>query len=324
MQQVAQPNGYRRRHHFGAFRFEPSLDVVVAVAFMRLQPEFAGNFHFRLHLQAVHFDRVEFLAHHAQRIREISGKEMPRQHPVLIVAKRPLLEDFEQIIRAFLHHFIGLPGRDFIRTSQVLHVRQNVAHQNGPHNAQAQVHVDFQPAGLFGRLVQLVLRQQEEAEIFQPHAVEGHLVGFVVLAEAAGTAGAGRQEDVVIQGLLLPVHGHFVLQEIHQAARRKDGGAACAGVDQFFAGVQVRARDIRQGLGLVIQIVEDTLDQPLMLPGQAAKQNRRLIPLFPGKGPRFIGSVVSHCGRHANPPCSLRLYSWFKKAPAPGSCADVV
>ena len=108
VQQVAQPDGHRRRHHFGAFRFQPALDVVVAVAFMRLQPELAGDFHFRLHLQAVDFDRVEFLAHHAQRIREIAGEEMPRQHPVLVVAKRPLLENLEEIVRAFLQDLVGL------------------------------------------------------------------------------------------------------------------------------------------------------------------------------------------------------------------------
>ena len=116
---------------------------------------------------------------------------------------RPLLEYLEQIIRAFLHDLVGLPGSHFVRTRQVLHVREDVAAQNGPNDAQAQRHIDFQAAALFGRLVQLVLRQQEEAEILQAHAVERHFVGFVVLAEAAGPAGAGRQEDVVIQRLLL-------------------------------------------------------------------------------------------------------------------------
>ena len=242
---------------------------------------------------------------------------MPCQHPVLVVAQRPLLEDLEEIVRAFLQDLVGLPGRDLVRTRQVLHVREDVAHQNGPHDAQAQGHIDFQAAALFGRLVELVLRQQEEAEILQAHAVEGHLIGFVVLAEAAGAAGAGRQEDVVVQRLLLPVDGHFVLQEIHQAARGKDRGAARAGVDQFLAGVQVRARDIGQRLGVVIQIVEDALDQPLVLPGQAAEQNRGLLPLFPCEGPRFIGSVVSNRGRHEFPPCSLRLFLDLTKARDP-------
>ena len=292
VQQVAQPHGHGRRHHFRAFLLEPALDVVVAVAFVRLQPEFAGDLDLRLHLQAVDFDGVKFLAHHAQRIRKIAGKEMPRQHAVFVVAKRPLLEDFEQIIRAFLHHFVGLAGSDLVRTRQVFHVRQNIAAENGPDNAQAQRHIDFQAAGLFGRLVELVLRQEEQAEIFQAHAVERHFVGFVVLAEAAGPASAGRQEDVVIQGLLLAVVGDFGLQEIHQAARGEDRGAAGADVDQFLAGVQVRARDIGQGLRLVVQVVEDALNQPLMFPGQAAEQDRGLVALFPREWSRFIRSVM--------------------------------
>ena len=200
-------------------------------------------------------------------------------------------------------------------------------HQNGPHNAEAQGHVDFQPAWLFGSLVQFILREQEEAEILQAHAVEGHFIGFVVLAEAAGTTSAGRQEDVVVEGLLLAILSHLGLQEIHQAARGKDRGAARAGVDQFLAGVEVRARDIGQGLGLVIQIVENPLDQPLMFPGQATEQNRRIVPLFSGERPRFVGSVVSHlssCGCHAYPPCSLRLYLDSRKALLPCFCVDVV
>ncbi len=196
---------------------------------------------------------------------------MPRKHAVLVGAKRTVLEDFEQIVRAFLHDLVGLPGRDLVRTGQIFHIRKDVAHQNCPHNAEAQRHIDFQAAALFGRLVELVLSEQEEAEFLQAHAVECHLIGFVVLAEAAGAARAGRQEDVIVQGLLLAVHGHFVLQEIYQAARGEDGGAARAGVDQFLAGVQVRARNVGQRLGVVIQIVEHALHQTLVFPGQSAK-----------------------------------------------------
>ena len=108
----------------------------------------------------------------------------------------------------------------FVRPRQVFHVRQNVAAENGPNDAQAKRHIDFQSVVAPSRsLVQFVLRQQEEAEILQAHAVERHFVGFVVLAEAAGPAGARRQEDIVIQRLLLAIGGDFGLQEIDQAAR---------------------------------------------------------------------------------------------------------
>ena len=210
----------------------------------------------------------------------------------LLVRIGPLLEDFKQIVRAFLQDLVGLAGNDFVGPRQIFHVRQDIAAENGPDDAEAQRHIDFQSAALLRRLVQLVLRQQEEAKIFQAHAVERHFIGFVVLAEAAGPAGAGRQEDIVIQRLLLAVGGDFGLQEVDQAARREDRGAAGADVNQFLAGVQVRARDIGQGLGVVVQVIEDALNQPLVLPGQAAEQDGGLIALLPREWPRLIRSVM--------------------------------
>ena len=44
MHQIIQPDRDRGRNYFAVFGFEPALDVVVAFAFVRLQPEFAGIF----------------------------------------------------------------------------------------------------------------------------------------------------------------------------------------------------------------------------------------------------------------------------------------
>ncbi len=75
----------------------------------------------------------------------------------------------------------------------------------------------------------------------------GHFVGFVILAEPAGSARAGRQEDIVIQSLLLAIGSDLGFQKIDQAARCEDCGAAGADVDQFLAGIQVRARGCSAG-----------------------------------------------------------------------------
>ncbi len=114
------------------------------------------------------------------------------------------------------------------------------------------LHVDFETATLLGGLIQLVLRKQEEAKILQAHAVERHLVGLVVLAEAAGATSAGCQEDVVVNSFLLATDSHFGLQEVDQAASREDRRTAGADIDQFLAGVEVRASDIGQGFRLVV------------------------------------------------------------------------
>ena len=60
--QIVQPHRDRRRHDLGVFLLQPLLNVVIAVAFVSLQPELAGDFHASLHPSAVDFDGVPLLA----------------------------------------------------------------------------------------------------------------------------------------------------------------------------------------------------------------------------------------------------------------------
>src|ERR1700759_1293827 len=77
MDEIVEPYGDRRRHHFALFRFEPALDVVVPFPFVRLQPEFAGDFYFGFHAGVIDFDRVPHLADVTQSFREVVAGDMP-------------------------------------------------------------------------------------------------------------------------------------------------------------------------------------------------------------------------------------------------------
>src|ERR1700739_716463 len=95
VQQIAQPDGHRRRQNLRAFQLEPSLDVVIAVALVRLEPELARDLYLGFYLEPVYLDRVEFFPYDTERVSEVAGQEVPRQHSVLVLADWPLLEDLE-------------------------------------------------------------------------------------------------------------------------------------------------------------------------------------------------------------------------------------
>jgi len=71
----------------------------------------------------------------------------------------------------------------------------------------------------------------------------------VVLAEAAGPQ-APAVKNIVVNGRLLAIDGNFGLQEVDEAARRKDRRTAGADVDQFFAGIEVRRVILGRGFAL--------------------------------------------------------------------------
>src|SRR5581483_353075 len=60
----------------------------------------------------------------------------------------------------------------------------------------------------------------------------------------------------------------------------------------FFTGIEIFARDIRQGLGLVVEVVQRPLHHPFVLPRQSAKQQGRRVPLFASERPGTIRFIV--------------------------------
>src|SRR5262249_39652040 len=129
---VVQPHGHRRRIDLRAFRLEPAVDVVVRIAFDRLQIELAGDLRDRLDAQAIDLDRVEAAAHLAHRIDEVARPEVPDERPPFLAAIGTLAEDLAEIVDALLDDLSGLPRFHFIRAYLILEALEQIGAQNSP------------------------------------------------------------------------------------------------------------------------------------------------------------------------------------------------
>ncbi len=122
MQQVMQPDSHRRGNHFAILLLDPSLDVVVAFSLVCLQPEFAGNFHFRFHAEVIHFDRVPLLANFAERLGEIVAHQVPCKCSVFLAVVGAIAKHAVQILNALFQHAVGLTRIHLVRTRHVFEI----------------------------------------------------------------------------------------------------------------------------------------------------------------------------------------------------------
>src|SRR6202040_250249 len=119
----------------------------------------------------------------AQGTGEIVAGQMPGQRPIFLPAIRAIEKYLIEILDAFLQNCVGLSRINFVGPSQVLEVNEKVTAEDRPDQAQAHRHVDLQAAPVSRSLIQFILRQQEEPEVAQAEAIEGHRIRFMVLAE---------------------------------------------------------------------------------------------------------------------------------------------
>jgi hypothetical protein len=287
-----QPYGDWRRSDFAVFLFEPGFDVVVAVAFVGLQPEFAGDFYFGFDAEVVDCDGAPEFLDLAEGVDEIVGEEMPRDDGGFLVEERTIAEGVVEEFDGLLEDAIGLAGIYFVGAGQVLEVGEDIGAENGPDEAEAEGEIDFEPAAIGGFLVELILGEKEKTEIAEAETVESHGVGFVILAEAAGTAGTGGEEDEIVGDGFFADLRDFFLEEIDEAAGGKDGGAAGAGVDEFLAGVEIGAGDVGKRLGFVVEIVEGALDDAFVFPGEAAVEDSDFVAVGALEGLGLVGGVM--------------------------------
>src|SRR5438445_1719759 len=219
---------------------------------------------------------------------------MPGHRHILVAMSGSVPKDFIPVLDTFLSQLLGLTWIDLIRPCYVLWVHQQVSAKDGPDEAEAERHIDVEPAPSIWTLVQLVLGQQKKSEIAQPETVKGHGIRFVVLAETAGSASSRSQEHIFVGDFLFPMRRHFLLQKIDQTSGGEDGGATRAYVDQFLAGIQIFAGNIGQRLGVVLQIVKSTLHQPFMFPGEPSVENCGVVALLARERPGFVGCIVAN------------------------------
>ena len=114
-----------------------------------------------------------------------------------------LAEDFVQVVHAVVERLIGGAGFDFVRTERVGHLVHHVAAVQRVQDAEEEVEVHLQAGFGVGLREAARLLEQQHAEAVEPGVAQRQAVFRLVHAEAAGTAGAGGEEDVPVDDLLL-------------------------------------------------------------------------------------------------------------------------
>ncbi len=121
----------------------------------------------------------------------------------------------------------------------------------------------------------------------------------MILTEPARPAGAGGEIEVFLRDLLRARFLDFLLQEVEQVSGREARRAALADIGDGPAGQQVGLCRRRENLRFVAKPRERALDKAFSTPVQSAIKNRDVLTLFPGEGPRLVGSeVLGRCARH--------------------------
>ena len=136
------------------------------------------------------------------------------------------------------------------------------------------------------RLVQPArLLEQQHAEAVEARVAQRQAILGFVHAEAAGSAGAGGEEDVAVDDFLLGQALLFQgLRKLHEVADGEVGGIALAVVAVFLAQLKRLLVGHRDRLAPVAKAFQRTMDQLLVLPGEAAEEDGGLIALGLGKG----------------------------------------
>src|SRR5262249_1272600 len=127
--------------------------------------------------------------------------------------------------------------------------------------------------------------EEQDSEAVKAGVLQGEAVLSFVHAEAAGAAGASREEDVVVEDLL--AGEPFLLEELQilkQIADRGIGRIALAVVAKFFA--RLEPGDVGDGelLAAIAAALEDGADQVFVLPGEAAEQDGDVLALLCREG----------------------------------------
>ena len=127
--------------------------------------------------------------------------------------------------------------------------------------------------------------EQQHAESVKARVAQRQAILGFVHAEAAGPAGAGGEEDVAVDDLLLGQALLFqALGKLHQVADGEVGGIALAVVAVLLAQLESLLVGHRDRLALVAEAFQRAVDQLFVLPGEAAEKNGGVVALGFGKG----------------------------------------
>src|SRR5581483_6068710 len=289
-----------------AFALQELEHVEVAVAFGDLRPELADDLHYRLHLQAVDFDGVQLFADRshgvfigiavkllAQLEQRIHGHfpllafvfaallRHPRRQVLVVLEWLALAQHGAERVHRTLPDLVRLALFHFIGTDAIDHLVHDVAEIERVEHAAAEIDGELQAGFAGGRLYAIVLLEQQHAKVPKPRVLQSQAILRLIHAEAARPARPGSEEDVIVTDLLL--RHALRLEELQVLDEVADGEVrrvALPVVAVFLAqleGIDVRHR---QHVAVIAAALEDSLDHALVLPRQAAEQDRHLGAFF--------------------------------------------
>ena len=177
------------------------------------------------------------------------------------------------------------PAIHFERTDLIGDVVNDVTDVQGVEETQEEVEVHFQAGFRFGLVQPARLLKQQHAEAIKSRVAQRQTILGFVHSEAAGPAGAGGDEDVAVDDLLLGQAFLFqVLDKLHKVADGEVGGIALSIVAILFAELEGLLVGHRDRLALVAEAFQRAMDQLFVLPGEAAEENGGVVALGLGKG----------------------------------------
>ncbi len=205
-----------------------------------------------------------------------------------------LLRGLDRLVGRSRHHLVGADA--------VADHVQHVADQDRLQHRLEELGVHLEALLLAGGLLEAALLLEEQnAEALEARVAERLAVLGDVGAEAAGAAGAGRHEDVVLDDLL---DRHLLVvaepgEVLDQVADGEVGRVALTAVAELLAEGQRRVVGHVDRLDLVADAAERALQEQVVRHGQARDQQRRVRALAAGEGGRVVVAPVLLAGFQA-------------------------
>src|SRR5208282_2767186 len=108
------------------------------------------------------------------------------------------LQVFAQSIHSFAEDAVGLATIRFIGTDLVDEVVEDVAEMHGIQHCEAKINGELQARLTRGGFDAVAIFEQQNTETVEARVLQGETIFSLIHAEAARTARAGREEDIVI------------------------------------------------------------------------------------------------------------------------------
>jgi hypothetical protein len=301
--------------HLRAFAFEEAEHIEVAVAFGELRPELADDLDHGLHTRVIDLDFTQAAARLPHLADELRAVEMiqnlarcvekaqqlrsapqrrgqPGRHTFQNLESPAGFEEMAQPVHHFFKGSIGASRNRLEWADAIAEVVEDIAQVEHIERAQVEVQRELQ-AGIVGcGLDGLLGLVEHDAESLIAGVLQRQPVLRFIHAEAAGTAGAGGEKNILFLNLVARIALIFQrTQKLDEVADCEIGGIALAVIAEFPAkgeGLHIRSG---QHLAAITAGAQNGLDEALMLPGEAAEEDRHLVPLLGGEGP-LRGAVI--------------------------------